>query len=78
MAIQAATANIKDAFFIMMLDHFALVMALVAGPFRLTRRMTLTAFPIGRAMIHWKTMLESRTTPRRGIVTLGALPFEMI
>lgn len=78
MTIEAATTDIKDAFFIMMLDHFTFVMALVAGPFRTTRWMALTAFPIGRAMIHWKTMLESRPTPRRGIVTLGALPFEMI
>lgn len=58
MAIQAATGEIRDAFFIMLIRHFILVMAGEAIVLFSTRRVALAAVSIGITMIHWEAMVE--------------------
>jgi hypothetical protein len=70
MAVQAAPTYIADIFLVVMLYHFAFVMAGIAIPFRTSGRMALTAISFRRAMIHRKLVIEICVTPRTGIVAL--------
>jgi hypothetical protein len=78
MAIQAAPLKIRDAFFIMLLGHFVLVVAGKTVVLGTPGRVAFAAFAISISMVHGKTVVEGNSTPGGGSMTLRALPIEMV
>lgn len=78
MAIQAATRNIRDTFFIVFINHLVLVMAGKTVVLRTSGRMALAAISVGIAMVHWETVIEGSPSPGRSCMALRALPIKMV